>query len=119
MSEAKRYRGGCHCGGVRFTVETALTPVIECNCSICKKRGHLLTFVGADAMTLEAGDDTLTDYRFNTGKIAHLFCPTCGVGAYGRGTGRDGKPMYAINVRCLDGVELGGLSVTPYDGASM
>lgn len=118
MSEAKQYTGGCHCGGVRFTVETDLTPVIECNCSICKKRGYLLTFVGADAMHFEAGEGTLTDYRFNTGKIAHLFCPTCGVGAFGRGKGPDGKLTYAINVRCLDGLDLAGLTRTPVDGAS-
>lgn len=118
MAEAKSYTGGCHCGKVRYTVETALTPVIECNCSICKKRGTLLTFVPPAAVDFESGADGLTEYRFNSKKIAHLFCPTCGVAAYSRGKTPDGKEMVAINVRCLDGVELDGLDITHYDGAS-
>ena len=41
--EARTYTGGCHCGKVRYEVETALTPVLDCNCSICQKRGALWT----------------------------------------------------------------------------
>ena len=46
MSEKKTYAGGCHCGKVRYEVTTELTKVMSCNCSICSKKGHLLTFVG-------------------------------------------------------------------------
>ena len=45
MSETKTYEGSCHCGKVRYTVETDLARVIECNCSICRRTGTLLTFV--------------------------------------------------------------------------
>ena len=119
MAEAKRYSGGCHCGKVRYSVETALVPVIACNCSICIKRGHLLTFVGPDAITFESGENEVTDYRFNSMKIEHLFCPTCGVASFGRGKTPDGQQMYAINVRCLDGVDLDALEITRHDGRSM
>ena len=47
----QNYRGGCHCGRVRFEVSAALpfaaapedgTDRIEdCNCSICTKKGYL------------------------------------------------------------------------------
>jgi hypothetical protein len=37
----KTYEGGCYCGRVRFRIEADLaeTPVGECNCSICTKKG--------------------------------------------------------------------------------
>jgi len=119
MAETRTYTGGCHCGAVRYEVETALEPVISCNCSICRKRGSLLTFVGADNFRLAGGEAPLTDYQFNRKVIHHLFCPTCGVASFGRGTGPGGAEMVAINVRCLDDVDLDALRVRPFDGAAL
>lgn len=118
MSEAKTYTGGCHCGAVRYTVTTDLAQVVECNCSHCSKKGFLLTFVPADQFRLETREEALTEYRFNTHKIAHLFCKTCGVQAHGQGEGPGGVKMAAVNVRCLDGVDKASLTVTQVDGAS-
>ena len=64
MLEARTLSGGCHCGRVRYAVETDLAQVIACNCSICTKRGLLLTFVPPERFTLQAGEDALTDYQF-------------------------------------------------------
>ena len=119
MSEAKTYEGGCHCGTVRYRVTTDLARVINCNCSICSKRGQLLAFVFADAFELLSGQSALSDYQFNKMIIHHLFCSTCGVGSFGRGTGREGKAMVAVNVRCLDGVDVSSLTLTPFDGKSL
>lgn len=118
MSEAKTYEGGCHCGRVRYEIESALEPVISCNCSICAKSGSLLTFVPESAFKLHSGDDNLTDYQFNKKIIHHLFCKTCGVRSFSRGLGPDGTPMIAVNVRCLDDVDVSKLSPMPYDGKS-
>jgi len=118
MSE-KAYSGGCHCGKVRYEVTTAMQPLISCNCSICSKRGALLTFVSPDKMKLEKGQpNELTDYQFNKHVIHHLFCPTCGVASYPTGKMPDGSPMFAINVRCLDNVDLEALEPTKFDGKS-
>ena len=119
MGESKTYTGGCHCGKVRYETTTDLSKVIACNCSICSKKGYLLTFVPAERFTLLSGKDELTDYQFNKKHIHHLFCRTCGIQSFGSGTGPDGKPTYAVNVRCLDGVDPSGLAVTNYDGKSM
>jgi hypothetical protein len=117
MSEAKTYTGGCHCGKVRYETKVDLSaPVISCNCSMCGRTGTLLTFVPAEQFTLLSGADSLTDYQFNKKNIHHLFCKVCGVKSFARGTGRDGKPMVAINARCLDEVEATGLTVRSYDG---
>jgi hypothetical protein len=119
MASAQRHTGGCHCGRVRYEVDTDLAQVIACNCSICSKRGLLLSFVAADKFTLISGDGEQTVYHFNKGAIDHLFCKTCGVASYAEGKKPDGQAMVAINVRCLDGIDLDSLTLTPVDGRSL
>ena len=46
------HKGSCHCGKVAYEVETDLEQVIECNCSICRRKGYLLTFVLRSALTV-------------------------------------------------------------------
>src|SRR4051812_38281963 len=117
MSDLKTYTGGCHCGSVRYEVRLDLAkPVISCNCSMCGRSGTLLTFIPATDFSLLQGEASLSDYRFNKHVIHHLFCKTCGIKSFARGTGRDGAPTVAINARCLDGVDVSTLNVMPYDG---
>ncbi len=66
---------------------------------------------------MKSGDSDQTDYQFNKKNIHHLFCKTCGVRSFGQGKGPSG-PMYAINVRCLDGVDIASLKVKPVNGKS-
>jgi hypothetical protein len=111
--------GGCHCGAVRYEVTTDLEKVISCNCSICVKRGSLLTFVPAGEFKLLSGEGTLTDYQFGRKTIHHLFCPSCGIESFAKGQMPDGTKMVAVNVRCLDGVDLASLDPKPFDGKSL
>ena len=60
--------------------------------------------------------DALVDYQFNRHVIHHVFCRTCGVESFARGKGKDGRDVFAINVRCLDGVDIATLSPKPFDG---
>lgn len=119
MPETRKYAGGCHCGKVRYEVITDLGRVVSCNCSICSKRGHLLTFVAPEQFTLLAGEDSLADYQFNKQRIHHQFCTVCGVGSFGWGTSHSGEKRYSINVRCLDDVDLTTLELTHFDGKSL
>lgn len=118
MTEPTLHHGGCHCQKVRYTVNIAADTAMGCNCSMCSKKGSLLSFVAPEAFTLESGEDNLTDYQFNRHTIHHLFCKTCGVTSFARGTRRDGSPMIAINVRCLDGFDLDAVTVKMVDGKS-
>ena len=112
------HHGGCHCGAIRYRVDIDLTkPVVQCNCSICGRTGTLLSFVPAEAFTLERGEESLTDYQFGKKSIHHLFCKVCGVRSFARGVGPKG-PMAAINTRCLDDVEATALPVRQFDGKS-
>ena len=36
------YEGGCHCQAIRFQVKVKSYQAIECNCSICRKKGFRL-----------------------------------------------------------------------------
>lgn len=118
MADPKTWTGSCHCGAVRYTATFALEGAMACNCSICRRIGALRTFIPASAFTLEAGEHAQTVYQFGAKHIEHRFCRTCGVHAYGQGEGPAG-PMVAVNVRCLDGVDLEALPVQHYDGASI
>ena len=113
-------KGGCHCGAVRYEAAVDLTKeVLECNCSICAGKGLLLSFLPESQMTIASGEDSLTEYRFNTEKIAHLFCKVCGTEVFGKGLDPEGRATYAINVRTLDDVDLSTLSRMPYDGKAL
>lgn len=113
------YTGGCHCGRVRYEATTDLAHVIECNCSHCSKKAFLLNFIPAHQFKLLSGEEALTDYQFNKKHIHHVFCQTCGVQSFGYGPGPQGGVMYAINVRCMEGVDVSRLTITPFDGKSV
>jgi hypothetical protein len=113
-----RHEGGCQCGRVRFAVDVELDGLVTCNCSRCGKLGSILAFTGADAFALEKGQEALTEFKFNTDKISHLFCETCGIQSFGRGLAPDGREMIAVNVRCLDDVDVFGLKAQQVDGKS-
>ena len=113
-----RYEGSCHCGRVRFGVEVDLASPITCNCSYCARRGSILAFTPRDKFSLQSGEAELTSYRFNTNKIEHLFCRNCGMEAFAYGAMPDGTEMAAINLRCVDGIDLDALQPTMFDGRS-
>ncbi len=119
MKDAKKYSGGCHCGQVRYEATMELTGGMECNCSICAKKGAILTFVPAEDFALKSGQDSLTDYQFGKKNIHHLFCRVCGIPSFARGTGPNGKKMCAVNVRCLDDVNVSVLPLKHVDGKSL
>ena len=112
------HTGSCHCGAVSFRVDGDIDRVIECNCSHCSRKGLLLWFVPREALQVERGEAAMTEYRFNKHVIRHLFCATCGCQPFGLGSGPDGAPMAAINVRCVDDVDVAAIERVPYDGRS-
>lgn len=112
------YRGSCHCGAVAYSVaENLPTEVLECNCSHCRRRGALLTFVPAEKFKLESGEDKLATYTFNTHTIKHHFCMVCGSQPFSEGE-QNGQPLRAINIRCVAEADLDRIKRNPVDGAS-
>lgn len=110
--------GGCHCGKIRFEVDGEVKTAMDCNCSMCAKRGGLLWFVPRDDLRLLTAVGDLSTYTFNTHAIHHHFCSTCGIAPFSEGADKTGKSFASVNVRCLADVDLAGLEVKHYDGRS-
>jgi len=114
-----KYKGSCHCGKVVFEVEGELNGAMACNCSMCSRKGSLLWFVPRDQFRLFTSEAEIGTYTFNKHVIKHRFCPTCGIHAYGEGADPKGNPVAAINIRCLEGIDLEKVPVQHFDGRSL
>ncbi|MDH3375962.1 MAG: GFA family protein [Gammaproteobacteria bacterium] len=109
------HQGGCHCGRVRFEVRaSAVINVSECNCSICSKSGYLGMIVPRDRFTLKSGEDSLTEYTFDSKVAKHLFCKHCGIKSFY--IPRSHPEGISINARCLDPGTVEKMKVTEFDG---
>jgi hypothetical protein len=106
--------GGCHCGAVRFRVRVTQQRLVECNCSICSKKGFLHLIVTRDDFVQETDPAELSEYRFNTGVARHWFCQTCGISPFY--VPRSHPDGYSVNARCLEGFDLATWEVQPFDG---
>ncbi|MGB8224786.1 MAG: GFA family protein [Polyangiales bacterium] len=106
--------GGCHCGAVRYRVTLRACEAVECNCSICTKKGFLHLIVPESDFELLCGGDALTTYTFGTHTAKHHFCRHCGIHSYYRP--RSHPDRVDVNVRCLDGVEPSDFQLSSFDG---
>jgi hypothetical protein len=118
-SKMMNYQGSCHCGNIKFEVEGEIDAATSCNCSICQRKGILMWFVPRSALHLLTPEDAISTYTFNKHKIQHRFCATCGIHPFGEANDPKGNPMAAINVRCLEGVDLANIVVRQFDGRAL
>lgn len=112
------YKGSCHCGGVAFDVDGEVQQVVECNCSHCSRKGYLLWFLPRDKLRLTTSENNLASYTFNKHVIKHHFCPKCGCAPFGFWVGPTGEPTAAVNVRCIEDIDLATIKRVPFDGRS-
>jgi hypothetical protein len=111
-----KYVGSCHCGNVKFEVEGEIDAGLACNCSMCQRKGSLLWFAPRTAMKLLTPEENAKTYLFNKHKIEHRFCPNCGIHPYAEAVAPDGTPTAAINIRCIEGIDLEKIPVKHYNG---
>jgi len=55
----------------------------------------------------------------NSSICSRSFCPKCGIHSFAYGVDPKGNKMAAINVRCLEGVDLDKLPAQRFDGRSL
>ncbi len=96
-------RGKCHCGAVRFEVNTNIKNSRRCNCSICSRKGFVMGTALLEELTITKGKEYLTSYKWNTKVAEHYFCKTCGI--YTHHKRRSNPNQYGINIACLEGVD--------------
>ena len=114
-----KYKGSCHCGKVAYEVEGEIGEVLSCNCSMCQRKGSLLWFVPADKFRLLTDPKDMGTYLFNKHVIQHHFCKTCGIAPFSEGKDPKGNAVAAVNIRCLEGIELEKIPVKHFDGRSI
>lgn len=107
--------GGCHCGAVRFRVVVRAFEAIDCNCSMCTKKGFLHLIVPHEDFELLSGKEMLSTYTFGTHTARHHFCKTCGIHAFYEPRSHPGH--FDVNVRCLDDPnDIARFAIKPFDG---
>ncbi len=111
----KTYKGGCHCGAVRYEVDLNLQAgTMRCNCSICTKMRNWMAMAKPEQFRLLAGEGELGDYQFGGRRIHHLFCRRCGIHSFGWGDLPEmGGKIYAVQLACLENAEPAELVAAP------
>ena len=111
--------GSCHCGKIAYRLDAVPTEAIECNCSICRRKGSVLAAFAPEQFHLETSRDDIAVYTFNKHAIRHQHCKTCGCAPFAEGTGPYGRAMVVINLRGAEDLDLSTVKITPFDGASL
>lgn len=111
------YRGSCHCGAVRFEIDTDFPELTTCDCSICRRKNALMVKVHESALRLLSDPDALATYQFHTRTARHFFCRTCGIYPFHRK--RVTPDFFGVNVFCLEGFDPSGIPVRATAGAPM
>jgi len=116
MTEHQLHAGSCHCGRVRFELHAAIALAMECNCSLCRRKGALWHGASDQSLRIVSGEEDLTLYQFGTLTAKHYFCRHCGVSPFTRP--RLDPTRWAVNLRCIDALDLSSLEIYPFDGAN-
>lgn len=113
----RTWHGSCHCGAVRFEIDTDFPELTTCDCSMCRRRSALMVKVHESRFRLVAGAALLAEYRFHTHTARHHFCKVCGIYPFHRK--RVTPDHLGVNVHCLDGFDPAGIPVRQAVGAAM
>tara|TARA_B110001450_G_C17459363_1_gene415516 strand:+ start:32 stop:397 length:366 start_codon:yes stop_codon:yes gene_type:complete len=96
----------CHCG--EFEAEINLQgkgfdKLMKCNCSLCKRKGAVMSMVKNEDYKIIRGKDKLQLYQFHTKVAKHYFCSNCGI--YTHHNPRSNPSMTGFNVGNIDDVD--------------
>jgi hypothetical protein len=115
------YQARCHCGRVRFSFRCPeITSGKRCNCSLCLRRGAVLspTYLPAADFTPHDNPDDLNVYRWNEKVLNNYFCRHCGIFTY-IGDGENDRDGYRVNLGCVEGLDPLALDIIVIDGKSL
>ena len=92
----------CHCGLIEAEVKLPgkLEKIIRCNCSLCKRKGAIMSMVKNENFKIIKGFNNLKLYQFHTNVAKHYFCSNCGI--YTHHNPRSNPAMTGFNLGCLD-----------------
>lgn len=91
----------CHCGSFEAKINIdKIDKILKCNCSICKRKGAVMSFVRNEDFKITKGEDKLKLYKFHSKIAQHFFCSICGI--YTHHNPRSNPSMTGFNLGCLD-----------------
>ncbi len=95
----------CHCGAVEAKINMSgnFKKIIRCNCSLCKRKGAIMSMVKNEDFTIIKGANNLSRYQFHTKVAKHYFCSICGI--YTHHNPRSNPAMTGFNLGCVDDVD--------------
>ena len=94
----------CHCGTIEAEINTSgnLDKILRCNCSLCKRKGTVMSMVKNEDFKIIKGEDKLKLYQFHTKVAKHYFCIICGI--YTHHNPRSNPAMTGFNLGCIDDI---------------
>ena len=95
----------CHCGSIEaeINLEANLEKILRCNCSICKRKGAIMSMVKNDDFTITKGAEKLKLYQFHAKVAKHFFCTICGI--YTHHNPRSNPSMTGFNIGCIEEID--------------
>jgi hypothetical protein len=108
----------CHCGAVRFAVETAPDEVNDCNCSICRRYGTLWAYYHPQQVRFGTENGPTDIYMWGDRTLEFHRCRTCGCITHWSAVDR-AHPRMGVNARLMPPEVLAAIPVFHGDGASM
>lgn len=116
-----KYQGSCHCDQVRFEIDTdiAIDRGLRCNCSICKRKGAVMSadVYSTDQLAISVDIKSLGLYQFDSKVAKHYFCKTCGIYPFHETLRMPGK--FRLNLGCIDGIDIDTIDIEQYDGENL
>ena len=115
------YQARCHCGRVRFSFRSPeITTGVRCDCSLCVRRGAVLSsrYIAAGDFMPHDDPRDLGNYLWNEKVLNNYFCKTCGIFTY-IADGGNGKDGYRVNLGCVEGIDPLALEIRIIDGKSV
>ena len=99
----------CHCGAVEIQInlQEEIDKLMRCNCSMCKRKGTMVTTINKENLKIVKGEDKIKVYQFNTKVAKHHFCSECGVQTHN--LRRSDPNTYGINMGCIDEINVNEL----------
>ena len=96
----------CHCGDIKAEIKISDTieKFLRCNCSICKRKGAIMSMVKNEDFKITKGKESLTLYQFHSKVAKHYFCSICGI--YTHHNPRINPAMTGFNVGCIEEIDV-------------
>ena len=63
----------CHCGLIEAEINIdSLNKILRCNCSLCKRKGSIMSMVKNEDFKVVKGEENIRLYQFHTNVAKHF-----------------------------------------------